>query len=99
MPDRPKYVLCPRCELNYILETEKYCNVCKAELGIIDKSILIPDDDESEEKLCPICHTNYIEPDEEICFLCRKERAEKEEMNSEEDTDEGWMEFIEQGAS
>ena len=23
---------CPRCELNYILDTEKYCKVCMREL-------------------------------------------------------------------
>ena len=28
----PKYVKCPRCDLNYMLEGEEYCDVCKAEL-------------------------------------------------------------------
>ena len=27
-----KYVKCPRCELNFMLEGEEYCDVCKAEL-------------------------------------------------------------------
>ena len=27
-----KYIKCPRCELNYILEGEDYCHVCKSEM-------------------------------------------------------------------
>ena len=27
-----KYIKCPRCELNYILENEDYCHVCKSEM-------------------------------------------------------------------
>ena len=41
---KPIYILCPRCELNYINKKDKYCNVCKAELGLVDPSILLPDD-------------------------------------------------------
>ena len=49
------YILCPRCELNYIEESEEYCTVCKAEMGLIDPGILIPEEEvESSEKLCPI---------------------------------------------
>ena len=59
-----KYILCPRCELNYIEEHEGYCKVCKAEMGLIDSGILIPDEDElGGEKLCPICKVNYIGED------------------------------------
>lgn len=88
---RPIYVLCPRCELNYIENTEQYCNVCKAELGLVDKSILIPDDEEMEtEKLCPICKANYLNEDEEICFLCQKthnavEKAEEDNWDYTDD--------------
>ena len=28
----PRYKKCPRCELNYILEEDDYCEVCRAEL-------------------------------------------------------------------
>ena len=70
-----RYILCPRCELNYIEEGEEYCTVCKAELGLIDSSILIPEEEvESSEKLCPICKVNYIADDEDVCFMCAKER-------------------------
>jgi hypothetical protein len=64
--------------LNYINKKDKLCNVCKAEIGLIDPSVLIPDEEElGVEKLCPVCRVNYIGEDEEICFLCQKERDEK----------------------
>ncbi len=82
---QPVYVLCPRCELNYINKKDKLCTVCKAELGLIDKDVLLPDEEEiGVEKLCPICHVNYIGEDEEICFLCQKERDEKGENKDDE---------------
>lgn len=75
---KPVYILCPRCDLNYINKKDKYCTVCKAEMGIVDPSILIPDEEEvGVEKLCPICHVNYLDEDEDICFICQKERDEK----------------------
>jgi hypothetical protein len=39
-----KYILCPRCELNYIRDGEKNCNVCKAEMNISGYTLL-PDDE------------------------------------------------------
>lgn len=83
------YVLCPRCELNYIKPKEKYCTVCKAEMGLVDPSVLLPDEEEAGlEKLCPVCHVNYIGEDEEICFLCQKEREEHEAAHQKDDWEE-----------
>lgn len=82
------YILCPRCELNYIKAKDKYCTVCKVEMGLADPGILLPDEEEAGyEKLCPVCHVNYIGEDEEICFLCQKEREERaaEEAKNEWD--------------
>ncbi len=85
--EKKTYILCPRCELNYMDSREKYCDVCKAELGIGEASFLLPDEeDESEGKLCPICHTNYCEEGEDMCIECKKERAAKEK---DEESD-GW---------
>ena len=82
--ERPVYMLCPRCEINYIDKREKLCAVCKAELGIGDPSILLPeDDDEQENRLCPVCHINPLGDDEEICFECKKEREAKEKESQE----------------
>lgn len=83
--EKKTYILCPRCELNYIDSREKYCDVCKAELGIGKADFLLPDEeDESEGKLCPICHTNYCEEGEDMCIECKKEHAAKEK---DEETD------------
>lgn len=85
---KPAYILCPRCELNYIDVKEKYCTVCKAEMGLVDPSILLPDDEEAGlEKLCPVCQVNYIGEDEEICFLCLKEREEREAAEEKSEWD------------
>lgn len=75
--DKPVYILCPRCELNYIDKTEKYCDICKAELGLIDASVLIPEETE-EVRVCPVCHVSILEDGEDVCFDCLKEAEEKE---------------------
>ncbi len=96
--ERPVYILCPRCEINYIDKKEKYCAVCKAELGLGDPSILLPeDDDETSERICPVCKLNLLADDEEICFECRKEKEEKEkesdEITDDENTPVDWEPF------
>ncbi len=73
---KPVYTKCPRCELNYIQKKQNYCDVCKAEMRLIDPSILIPDEEE-EEIICPVCKINYMASDEEMCFMCSKEAQEK----------------------
>ena len=62
-----KYIKCPRCELNYIPDTEEMCDICKAELGLETDIVLLDDiiDDEEPLKLCPICKTAYIGLDED----------------------------------
>ena len=74
----PKYKKCPRCEINYILEEEDYCEVCKSELKG-DKTDYDYDElEETEAGLCPVCHKNYLSEGETMC----KECAQKEEFNS-----------------
>ena len=35
---KPVWILCPRCELNYIKKADQYCNVCKKEMKLIKAS-------------------------------------------------------------
>ena len=35
---KPVWILCPRCELNYIKKADQYCNVCKKEVKLIEAS-------------------------------------------------------------
>ena len=66
-----KYIKCPRCELNYILEGDDYCHVCKSEM----KHHAEGDEDEllnlEDMELCPVCGVNYIKEDETVCDECR----------------------------
>ncbi|MCL2234658.1 MAG: hypothetical protein FWC11_04060 [Firmicutes bacterium] len=89
----PVWVQCPRCDLNYIDKKDKLCFVCKAETGLVDKSVLIPDEDDVIEKICPICVTSFVaeKPNEEICYSCKKEQdslTEKDFFEEEEEVDE-----------
>ena len=79
----PKYKKCPRCELNYILENEDYCSVCKDEL----KGIVVNDLELEEEyaKICPRCGINYVADDAEFCETCRAELAEIASIHNAED--------------
>ena len=67
-----KYKKCPRCELNYILQEEEMCDICKAELGMESRIVLLDDiiDDDEPLKLCPVCKTSYIGMDEDMCENC-----------------------------
>ena len=90
-----RYVLCPRCELNFIdADEQEYCDVCKAELKKGPQLVFAVDDDEEQESLdlCPVCHQNYIKPGESMCAKCLEER---DYQNSREDLDDdSWKEFM-----
>lgn len=86
-----QYIKCPRCELNYILKKDKYCDVCKAEMkaGCLEES----DIDELDEglELCPICKVNYIQEGETMCASCQEEQLEG---NSAKDDEPDWRGFV-----
>ena len=90
---KTNYIKCPRCELNYIPDTEELCDVCKAELNLLPDYTFL-DEFEDEEILCPICHINYISGDEEMCSECRL--AKSESMNESEEDDDSWREFLDE---
>ncbi len=91
-----KYVLCPRCELNYIQEGEEYCDVCKAELKKGPQLVFAVDEDEQETmELCPKCRQNYLKLGEDVCEECaKKHRYEAEADNDIDENDEGWKDFM-----
>ena len=93
-----KYVLCPRCELNYMQEGESYCDVCKAELKLGPQLIFALDEDEiaEGEKLCPLCKRTYIAEDEEMCEQCREERKYSDAPSDDIDIekDEEWRNYL-----
>lgn len=88
--DKPQYIKCPRCELNYILKKDKYCDVCKKEMKAgsledIDDEYL----EDEELELCPICKTNYLSDGESICASCQEEHSSKDV-----DDDVDWRTFV-----
>ena len=60
-----KFVICPRCDLNYITENEKYCKVCLREMkGETPKD---------EVELCSVCNEAPALPGRDVCLFCLKE--------------------------
>lgn len=64
-------IKCPRCELNYMLDTDKICSVCRREVR-----------GESEQfemvELCSECGENPVVPGQELCAYCLKERTQRD---------------------
>ncbi len=61
-----KFIKCPRCELNYIAETEKICSVCKRDVRGE------PEQDDIFE-MCSECGEHPAMPGQEMCLYCFKE--------------------------
>lgn len=86
-----KYIKCPRCELNYILEGEDFCAVCKSEMkhhAEGDDELL----DIEDMELCPVCGQNYIKEGEAMCEDCRNSRNGIDEEESDEPAAKVWRE-------
>ena len=60
-----KLVKCPRCDLNYIREDEKYSKVCLREMKGE------PTNDDME--LCSVCNAAPALPGKDVCLSCLKE--------------------------
>lgn len=71
-------IKCPRCELNYMLDTDKMCSVCRREVrGESEQYEMI--------ELCSECGENPVVPGQELCAYCLKELAQR---NSDAQNDE-----------
>ena len=86
------YIRCPRCELNYILKKDKFCNVCKQEMKALGT---LGAEENLDLELCPLCKINYINPDEDICPACAKEREleDGEEGVGKYGSDNDWSSY------
>lgn len=59
-------IKCPRCELNYMNDTDKMCSVCRREVrGESEQYDMI--------ELCSECGENPVVPGQELCAYCLKE--------------------------
>lgn len=74
-------VKCPRCELNYMLDTDKMCSVCK-------KDVRGEQEEDDMIELCSECGENPVIPGQELCAYCLKELQRHSGM-SMDDTGSG----------
>ena len=77
------FVLCPRCELNYMSDKDTYCSICMQEVrGIAPRE---------EVELCSICNENPVLPGKDVCAECLREmeNREKDEPTDEDAADNG----------
>lgn len=72
------FVKCPRCDLNYMQDTEQYCTVCRREVK----------GDEKEElfEMCSVCGENPVLPGKDLCLFCKKELGKTEDSLPSEDS-------------
>ena len=80
-----RYVICPRCELNFIdADEQEYCEVCLKELSG-ERTFaegLEAEENTEEMELCPICGENYMQYGETMCEDCKKKlQYEEEELD------------------
>ena len=68
-------IKCPRCDLNYIREDEKYCKVCLRELKGERQG--------DEPELCSICNEEPALPGKDVCLICYKEMTQQQGLRDE----------------
>lgn len=85
------YKKCPRCNLNYIKDTDVLCKICLEEVG----KALRSNDEEEEYDICPECGEHIIKAGEEMCYQCRMEQN-KDDPDLEKGKPKDWEEFPEE---
>ena len=70
-------IKCPRCDLNYIREDEKYCKVCLRELK--------GEKNTEEVELCSICNEEPALPGRDVCLFCLKEMNKSNSLPEEQE--------------
>ena len=72
-------IKCPRCELNYMLDTDKMCSVCKRDVrGESEQDEMV--------ELCSECGENPVVPGQELCAYCLKELVQRDSDTQSEET-------------
>jgi len=70
-------VKCPRCELNYMNDTDKMCSVCRREVrGESEQYDMI--------ELCSECGENPVVPGQELCAYCLKEFSHHSTLSTDD---------------
>ncbi len=62
---------CPKCELNYLKEGQKYCDVCTRDMAK-------QNDSQTQAELCAECGENIAVPGSDYCVMCLREKYKLE---------------------
>lgn len=97
-----KYIKCPRCDLNFIIEgKQEYCDVCIAEMKGSRLQFADLEDEELEEELeneamelCPVCGVNNMCFGETMCEACKKQSEYEDDIQADDEQDEEWKSYI-----
>ena len=91
-----RYIICPRCELNFIdADEQEYCEVCVKELaGAKTFADDFEEEIEEETELCPICGENYMRPGEKMCDECKQKSEYEEEPTEDTENDDAWRSYL-----
>ncbi len=93
-----RYIICPRCELNFIDADEReYCEVCEKELSGDTSYVEALEEEAAEDmELCPLCGEVYVKLGEKMCEECAR-KSEYEDEVDVEDTDkedDTWRSYL-----
>ena len=80
---------CPKCEINYMRETDEFCSVCRKEMNLKKKR-------EPVTEICTECGENPAMPGRDICVACLREqmRAEREVQSWMQEAEETLREDV-----
>ena len=70
------FIKCPRCELNYIEESEGFCKICKREMK--------GEKPHEEPEMCTNCGEQPALPGKDLCLFCLQEMNRSNEVSDEE---------------
>lgn len=98
----PKYIKCPRCELNFIIaDKQEYCDVCiaemkgnKLEFADLEDEELEAELEEESMELCPVCGVNNMRYGETMCEACKKQSEYEEDAVPDDEQDEEWKSYL-----
>ncbi|MBR4434755.1 MAG: hypothetical protein IKS90_01495 [Clostridia bacterium] len=68
------YKKCPKCELNYIRDDQKFCDICARKYKDVDE------DEAQDIVLCSECGENPVLKGKDLCSACYKESLRQEQF-------------------
>ncbi len=93
-----RYIVCPRCELNFIDADEReYCEVCEKELAGDTSYVEELEEEAAEEmELCPLCGEVYVKLGEKMCEECARKNEYEDDVDVEdsEKEDDTWRSYL-----